>query len=84
MVVDPESLEIFRVIEYFSRPAIGEFYDPRKHAVSVTYSGRCRGEAKADGKEARQFDWFNRDELAALDYGFGQGKVISAFLDARR
>ena len=34
--VDPATLRPVGVIEYFSQTGIGEFHDPRKHAVSVT------------------------------------------------
>jgi ADP-ribose pyrophosphatase YjhB (NUDIX family) len=79
--VDPSTLRPFGVIEYFSEPGLGEFHDPRKHAVSVTYSGRCTGEARAQhDSEAISFRWYAPEQLPGVRYGFGQQKIIERFL----
>ncbi len=50
--VDRSTLELGAVIEYFTEPDLGEFYDPRKHAVALTYSAlcECTGEPEAMGE----------------------------------
>ena len=79
--VDLSTLHPLGVIEYFSEPGIGEFHDPRKHAVSVTYSGRCTGEAQAQhDSEAISFTWYTQEQLPTVRYGFGQQKIIERFL----
>ena len=79
--VDRSTLELGAVIEYFTEPGMGEFCDPRKHAVSMTYSAACAftGEPEARG-EAHEFRWFGLDELPGLDFGFGQGEVVARVL----
>lgn len=46
--VDAETLHLVDVIQYFTAPGLGEFYDPRKHAVSLTYAGRCSGRVRVE------------------------------------
>jgi ADP-ribose pyrophosphatase YjhB (NUDIX family) len=77
--VDVASLALHKVIEYFPSPERGEFHDPRKHAVALTYAGACSGEPRACG-EAIEFAWFKRDQLAGLAFGFGQDRVVRAVL----
>ncbi len=79
--VDPETLHLVDVIEYFTVPGLGEFYDPRKHAVSLTYAGRCsaREQVEEDG-EASRFKWFSQEELNDLEFGFNQGTIVKRFL----
>jgi len=76
--VDRSTLELGAVIEYFTEPGLGEFCDPRKHAVSLTYSAACdvTGEPEPQG-EAYEFRWFGLDQLPGLDFGFGQGEVVA-------
>jgi ADP-ribose pyrophosphatase YjhB (NUDIX family) len=79
--VDPETLRLIDVIEYFTKPGLGEFYDPRKHAVSLTYAARCIGRVQVeDDGEASRFEWFRQDELNDLQFGFNQGTIIRRFL----
>jgi len=78
--VDRSTLEFRTVIEYFSEPLEGEFYDPRKHAVALTYTAFCDGEAEALG-EAFKFQWFNLSELPHVSFGFGQGEVVARLLE---
>jgi ADP-ribose pyrophosphatase YjhB (NUDIX family) len=82
--VDPATLRPAGVIEYFSQTGIGEFCDPRKHAVSVTYAGRCTGQAQVqqDG-EATDFRWYSPEQLPDLRFGCGQDKIIGRFLSQR-
>ena len=81
VAVDPETLHLVDVIEYFTKPGLGEFYDPRKHAVSLTYGGRCSGQIQVeeDG-EASRFAWFGQNELNDLEFGFNQGAIVRRFL----
>jgi ADP-ribose pyrophosphatase YjhB (NUDIX family) len=82
--VDLATLRPVGVIEYFSEKGIGEFHDPRKHAVSVTYSGRCSGTPVVQaGSEAIGFAWRTEEQLPAVNFGFGQDKVIKRFLSLR-
>jgi hypothetical protein len=75
------TLELGAVIEYFTEPGLGEFCDPRKHAVSLTYSAECEctGAPEARG-EAHEFGWFGIGQLPGLDFGFGQGEVVARVL----
>jgi ADP-ribose pyrophosphatase YjhB (NUDIX family) len=79
--VDRSTLGLGAVIEYFTEPGLGEFCDPRKHAVSLTYSAACEcaGEPDPQG-EAYEFRWFGLDQLPGLDFGFGQGEVVAQVL----
>lgn len=81
--VDQKTLRLFDVIEYFTEPGLGEFYDPRKHAVSLTYVGHCNGHPTAEkGGEAEKFAWFRQGELSDLEFGFNQGAIMERFLGA--
>lgn len=73
------SLRLREVIEYFTDPDVGEFHDPRKHAVALTYSAALQGEPVAQG-EAREFRWFRREQLGDVSFGFGQGLVLDRVL----
>lgn len=77
--LDRSTLEFGTAIEYFSEPLEGEFYDPRKHAVALTYTAFCEGGAEALG-EALKFQWFEISELPGVNFGFGQGEVVSRLL----
>ena len=78
--LQPSSLQLHEVIEYFTKPDLGEFYDPRKHAVAVTYSARADGRAAAQG-EALSFQWFHQDQLKEIQFGFGHGRVVDRILE---
>lgn len=79
--IDPETLHLVNVIEYFTELGLGEFYDPRKHAVSLTYVGRCSGRVRVEENgEASRFAWFSQDELNDLEFGFNQGAIVRRFL----
>jgi ADP-ribose pyrophosphatase YjhB (NUDIX family) len=73
---DAETLRLSTVIEYFSRRDVGEFHDPRKHAIALTYTAVCTGTPEPAG-EALDFRWFAPSQLPADDeFGFGQDRVV--------
>jgi len=80
MVLQPSTLQLHEVIEYFTNPDLGEFHDPRKHAVALTYSARADGIPSAQG-EALAFQGFPQDQLAAIQFGFRQGTVVNRMLE---
>jgi ADP-ribose pyrophosphatase YjhB (NUDIX family) len=71
------TMSLGTVIEYFSQPGLGDFYDPRKHAVALTYTAACElnGDPEITG-EAIDFQWFSIDDLPAINFGFGQGEAV--------
>jgi ADP-ribose pyrophosphatase YjhB (NUDIX family) len=79
--VDQSTLELGAVIEYFSRRELGDFFDPRKHAVALTYSASCErtGELQHHG-EALESSWFKIDQLSEVNFGFGQEKAVARVL----
>ena len=64
------------VAEYFSRRRKGAPFDPRQHAIGLTFLVGLRGQVEAMG-EAEDFRWFELKDLPkpAL-FGFGQHKVV--------
>jgi len=75
-----DTLRFSAVIEYFSQLRMGEFHDPRKHAIALTYSAACVGTPRPAG-EALDFSWFALDQLPAGDeFGFGQDRVVNRVL----
>jgi ADP-ribose pyrophosphatase YjhB (NUDIX family) len=83
VTVDRSTLEFQTIAEYFSERFEDELYDPRKHAVALTYTAFCDGEPTPLG-EAEEFGWFEIGELSRLSFGFGQGKVVSRLLEMRQ
>lgn len=79
--LDPATLEMRAVAEYFTEPGAGELHDPRKHAVALTYTAECEGSPVPAG-EAFDFRWFGIGELCDVDFGFGQGAVVTQVLAA--
>jgi ADP-ribose pyrophosphatase YjhB (NUDIX family) len=79
--VDRSTLEFGAVIEYPTKPGPDGLYDPRKHAVSITYAASCEfsGEPEALG-EASEFAWFKIDQLSEVSFGFGQGHAVARVL----
>ncbi len=56
-------------------------FDPRQHAVGLTYAIAVEGEIRVGG-EATDFRWFEPDELPTRgNYGFGQWSVVADMLD---
>ena len=79
--VDRSTLEFGAVIEYPTKPGPDGLYDPRKHAVSVTYAASCdwTREPEAIG-EAFEVAWFRIDQLSEVSFGFGQGEAVARVL----
>jgi ADP-ribose pyrophosphatase YjhB (NUDIX family) len=79
--VDRSTLEFGAVIEYPTEPGPDGLYDPRKHAVAITYAASCEctGEPEALG-EAFEFAWFKIDQLSEVSFGFGQGEAVARVL----
>jgi ADP-ribose pyrophosphatase YjhB (NUDIX family) len=78
------TLELVDVIQYFSEPNIGEFYDPRKHAVALTYIAELNGPVVPKG-EALKFQWFAIEELPGpSSFGFGQDRIVQRLLQYLR
>lgn len=75
------TMRLGTVIEYFSEPRLGDFYDPRKHAVALTYAAACEFNGKPEvSGEAIDFRWFGIDDLPDINFGFGQGEVVARVL----
>jgi ADP-ribose pyrophosphatase YjhB (NUDIX family) len=79
--LDPATLQLRAVAEYFTEPNPGELHDPRKHAVALTYTAVCEGTPCPLG-EASDFRWFDIDALPDGDFGFGQDSVVARVLAA--
>jgi ADP-ribose pyrophosphatase YjhB (NUDIX family) len=70
------SLNLVGVYQYYKKRRPGQLHDPRKNAVSVTYTGVMRGEAEPKG-EAHGFHVFTLDDVPKLEeFGFDQGRVV--------
>jgi ADP-ribose pyrophosphatase YjhB (NUDIX family) len=81
MRVVRSTMRLGAVIEYFSEKGLGDFYDPRKHAVALTYTAACEFDGKPEATgEAIDFRWFSIDDLPGIDFGFGQGEAVSRVL----
>lgn len=74
------STEPIAVVEYFSRMIRGEAFDPRQHAVGLTYVARMGGKVQPQG-EALEFAWFTRESLPVAEIGFGQDKMLVECLE---
>lgn len=71
-----DSLALVGVYQYFKVARPGHLHDPRKNAVSITYTGVLRGEPVPSG-EAYAFHTFDLDQPPTLqEFGFGQGAVV--------
>lgn len=77
--VDIGALHLLDIIEYFTKPGLGQFHDPRKHSVAPTYFGQCGGLIQPCG-EALEFRWFQLDELPMNQFGFGQEEVVKRLI----
>jgi len=64
------------VVEYFSRRARGSLFDPRQHAIGLTFAAKVRGNIQPTGG-AVDFRWFTLHQLPKSKcFGFGQKKVV--------
>jgi ADP-ribose pyrophosphatase YjhB (NUDIX family) len=79
--VDRSTMEFGAVIEYLTERGPEGPYDPRKHAVAITYAASCEctGEPEALG-EALEFAWFKIDQLSEVTFGFGQDAAVARVL----
>jgi ADP-ribose pyrophosphatase YjhB (NUDIX family) len=68
------------VAQYFPERRQGFPWDPRKHAVSLTFVAALNGNPSARG-EALEFSWFDAENLpSSRSFGFGQDLVVQACL----
>lgn len=64
------------IVEYVSRHSKAKPFDPRQHAIGLTYVVRLSGRVQAGG-EAFEFGWFTRRTLPpARAIGFGQHSML--------
>lgn len=64
------------VAEYYPRKICGKLFDPRKHAIGITFMVRIDGSIQPQG-EALDFSWFNLDRLqSSRRIGFGQKGLV--------
>lgn len=79
-----DSLRLFGIYPYHRKARPGQPHDPRKHAVSLTYTGMLQGEVRPMG-EAHAFHTFDIDAPPPPEaFGFGQGSVVYDGLAALR
>lgn len=71
-----------KVVQYLPEPDSTEYYDPRQHAISLTFIAEVSGELDPQG-EALDFNWFTIDQVCKLDdeIGFGQQSLIIDLLE---
>jgi ADP-ribose pyrophosphatase YjhB (NUDIX family) len=66
--------------EYFTLPKERGGFDPRQHAVGLTFCVPIQGNILPQG-EALSFSWFNCHQLPAPEeFGFNQDRVVTACL----
>lgn len=74
--LDTKNVQLVGVYQYYKVARPGQLHDPRKNAVSVTYTGVLWGEIFPAG-EAKDFHTFKFHAPPPLDaFGFGQGPVV--------
>jgi hypothetical protein len=68
------------VAQYFTNPRSNGGYDPRQHAIGLTFCVEIAGPLVPQG-EAIDFQWFEERSLpASHEIGFGQSHVIEGAL----
>lgn len=68
--------------QYFSERTAGYGFDPRQHAVSLTYTLELEGEVDVGG-EATMHRWFDLEELPGRDQvGYDQADVLYTLIPA--
>lgn len=74
--LEPGSLSLVGVYQYARTTDVELPHDPRKNAVSITYTGIMHGNPQPAG-EAHSFHIFEIGSPPGLDtFGFGQGHVV--------
>jgi len=73
----PRPLEPAFIAQYFSEHRTGELFDPRQHAIGLTFAAEISGEISVGG-EALDFGWYDVSKLPAeAEIGFGQDRVVA-------
>jgi len=68
------------VAEYFTVPRDNGGFDPRQHAIGLTFCVPIKGKIRPQG-EAISFAWFNCFQLPPPEeFGFDQDRVVAACL----
>ena len=68
--------EPLKVAQYLPTPDKGELYDPRQHALGLTFAVELSGSFTQQG-EALEFAWFPAAGLAEMEgIGFGQKPML--------
>lgn len=68
--------EPVKVVQYMPELGIGEYFDPRQHAIGLTYAVELSGIFVPQG-EALNFNWFSISKIHEMDViGFGQKQII--------
>jgi ADP-ribose pyrophosphatase YjhB (NUDIX family) len=71
-----DTLRTVGIYQYFREKRAGELHDPRKNAVSISYSATVSGELEPQG-EALDVSLFDTTAPPPLEeFGFGQGRVV--------
>lgn len=65
--------------EYFPVPMTHAGFDPRKHAIALTYAIPLSGPVSPNG-EALDFHWFSENDIPFPEVGFRQADVIRRLL----
>jgi hypothetical protein len=74
--LDHKSVRFVGVYQYYKEAREGQLHDPRKNAVSLTYSGKVSGPLSPAG-EALAFHKFPVTRPPGIEsFGFGQGPVV--------
>ncbi|MEI6269001.1 MAG: DUF4916 domain-containing protein [Methylococcaceae bacterium] len=68
--------EPLKVVQYMPEMGRGEYFDPRQHAIGLTYAVELSGIVVPQG-EALDFKWFSVSKIQTLEaIGFGQKQLI--------
>ena len=69
------------VAQYFNKKNSYYEFDPRQHAIGLTYFLNIEGEIKPCG-EALDFKWFDSDKIPdAIEFGFSQDKILARVIE---
>lgn len=68
--------ELVKVVQYMPEIGMGEYFDPRQHAIGLTYAVELSGIFVPQG-EALDFKWFPISQIHEMEcIGFGQQQLI--------